>query len=519
DIFAFLLTLSFSLMAYDWVKASTSQFTQDVLFYLVIGSAVLGSIFLLPHLKRVLDRLGALPLFSIFTWRGAALVAVPVFGVGMVVLTAYSVKLTEHPKFCISCHYMGEYYESWQHSSHQNVACVQCHYEPGVEAKFEGKMAGMIQLVKYLSHAYDNKPHALISNRSCMREGCHAEMDHNKQTVLFHGKIKFSHERHLSGHPRGKELNCVSCHGQMVEGQHISVAQTACLTCHFYGRGKKPVAAGNCQTCHTVPEKLVEYQGQELNHRDFLKDKKNVRCQHCHSQITQGDGTVSATRCQSCHLRRTPKIKDQETFHLTHVSKGHFDCLQCHDEIRHGDGMKPHQMMASSRCNTCHGDGRHSIQERVYAGRAVSDLDPEPDVMFKAGVACDGCHIEDKVVTVGTARYQSRASSAKQCADCHGDAEYGEMLAEWQKEVRERLSALQPKLAALGKACEGAANGSEQATTLHAAARSRLDCVTSDGSFGAHNYAYVTSLLDRAEEEIDKGLKLLNGPKPEGTGE
>jgi len=512
DVFAFLLTLSFALLTYDWVKASTSRFTQDVLFYLVIGVCVLGAFFLLPYAKRLVDRLGTLPMISVFTWRGAALVAVPVFGLGTLTLGAYSVKLTEHPKFCTSCHYMGEYYESWQHSSHRDVACVQCHYEPGVGAELEGKVAGLIQLVKYISHAYDNKPHAMISNASCMRSGCHAGMDHNKEALLFHGKVKFSHEKHLSGHPRGKELNCVSCHGQMVEGQHISVAETTCLTCHFYGRGAKPVAAGECQTCHVVPEKPVKFMGQAFNHKDFLKGKADARCEHCHSQITQGDGAVSATRCQSCHLRRTPEVKDQEKFHLTHVSVGHFDCLQCHDEIRHGEGMKPHQMMASAKCGTCHNGSRHSVQEQVYAGKAVADLPAEPDAMYKAGVACDGCHIEAKQVAVGTASYTTRTSSARQCAGCHGDKDYGDMLADWQKETRERVAKLDPRLAALDEALQKAGapqGGADEARKLLAAAKGRVACVVTDGSYGAHNYSYISTLLSRAEAEAKKASALL----------
>jgi len=526
DVFAFLLTLSFALLTYDWVKASTTRFTQDVLFYLVIGACVLGALYLLPYAKRLVDRIGTLPMISIFTWRGAALVAVPVFGMGTLVLGAYSVKLTEHPKFCISCHYMGDYYESWQHSSHRDVACVQCHYEPGVGAELEGKMAGMIQLVKYISHAYDNKPHAMISNASCMRSGCHADMDHNKKTVLFHGKVKFSHERHLSGHPRGKELNCVSCHGQMVEGQHISVAETTCLTCHFYGRGSKPVAAGECQTCHVLPEKPVKFMGQAFSHKDFLKGKKDARCEHCHSQITQGDGAVSSTRCQSCHLKRTPEVKDQEQFHLVHVSKGHFDCLQCHDEIRHGDGMKPHQLMASAKCATCHNGTRHSVQEQVYAGKAVADLPAEPDAMFKAGVACDGCHIEAKQVAVGTASFTTRTASARQCAGCHGDKDYGDMLADWQKETRGRVKALEERLVALASSQwltgkvpvppdkQGAA---DEAAKLLAAAKGRVSCVVTDGSYGAHNYAYISTLLTRAEAEAKKATALL--PRAEATKE
>ena len=150
DIFAYLVTLSLALMAYDWVKASTTLFTQDVLFYLVIGIAVLGVFFVLPYLKNLVVRLGLLPMFAIFTWRGAGLLSVPVAGVTVLVLSVYSVKISEHPKFCSACHYMGSCYSSWQYSSHKDVACVKCHYEPGVNAEIKGKLQGMVQLVKYV---------------------------------------------------------------------------------------------------------------------------------------------------------------------------------------------------------------------------------------------------------------------------------------------------------------------------------------------------------------------------------
>ncbi|KKK98169.1 hypothetical protein LCGC14_2645450, partial [marine sediment metagenome] len=242
DVFAYLLTLSLSFLAYDWVKSSTSPFTQDVLFYLIIGGVVLAAAFLLPHIRRLLGRTGVVPVFGIFTRRGAMLLSVAVVGCAVLVLSLYSLKLTGHPKFCTSCHNMDRYYSSWQHSAHQDVACISCHYEPGVANTLKGKVEGLVQVVKYVSHAYSTKPHAMIANSSCMREGCHADMDHSKETLVFKGKIAFRHDRHLSEHPRGKELNCVTCHGQTVEGQHISVSQTACLTCHFYGRGETPVA-------------------------------------------------------------------------------------------------------------------------------------------------------------------------------------------------------------------------------------------------------------------------------------
>jgi hypothetical protein len=311
----------------------------------------------------------------------------------------------------------------------------------------------------------------------------------------------------------------VSCHGQVVEGRHISVTETACLTCHFYGRKSNAVAAGECRTCHTTPDHPVKFASTEFDHRDYLEGKPDVKCTQCHSQVTQGQGVVSSTRCQSCHLHRTPEVKDQEEFHLTHVSEGHFDCLQCHDEIRHGKGTLSHQLMAQANCTTCHGERRHSVQERIYAGAPIAGTSGEPDMMFAAGVACDGCHTDVEKVTVGGASYQRRVSGTKQCTTCHNDEFYGEMLAEWQAEVKGQLGEFRSSLTELTDACKTAGDGAPaaKARDLLAAARAKVESIAADGSDGAHNYLYITDLLDQAGDELDECRKLLK-PKPETVG-
>jgi nitrate/TMAO reductase-like tetraheme cytochrome c subunit len=516
DVFAYLLTLSLSLMAYDWIKASANLFTQDVFFYLIIGSAGLCALFALPYLRKLVSRWGTVPAFSIYTLRGTALLAIPAAGFGLLLVSAYSLKVTGHPRFCTSCHNMADYYDSWQHSSHRDVACIECHYEPGVENEFKGKLAGIVQVVKYMSHSYDNKPHAMISNESCMREGCHKDMDHSKEVLLFRDKIRFRHDRHLAERPRGRVLNCVSCHGQTVQGQHISVTETTCLTCHFYGRGKEPVAAGQCLTCHNMPEKTVTFMGQAFNHGEFLKDKQGVKCVYCHSQVTQGDGAISPTRCRSCHLHELADVGDPDKFHLVHVSKGHFDCLQCHDEIKHGVRPMEQQLLATGDCETCHEGQRHSLQEKIYAGTALTSLETSPDAMYKAGVACGGCHTDAQISGLGAIPFTKKLSGARQCADCHGGTRYGQMLEAWQEDTRDRAADLQKTITRLQESLgsEPAAAEPGAAGALLASARHKLLIVTEDGSFGAHNYAYISEILDSAQKEVSKCLAMIPPKDP-----
>ena len=514
DIYAYLLSVALALMGYDWLRGTSSIFTVDIFFYLAIAGALLAMAFLLPHLAKRITRLGTVPMFSLFTGFGAALMLLVVAVFGAVALGAYAIEITGHPKFCVSCHNMDDYYVSWEHSSHQDVACIECHAKPGAAGLVAAKAQGMVQLVQYISGSYGTKPHGELSNASCQQVGCHEEIGKDEKLVLLYDRINFRHDRHLNEHPNGKTLNCVSCHGQTVEGQHISVSKTTCLTCHFYGRDDKQVATGDCQTCHPIPEEPVTFVDEPFSHKDFLAGDGDRTCVHCHSQVTQGSGTVSRARCLACHLEdeEHAEVKDQEAFHLVHVSAGHFDCLTCHDEIKHGDRPMAKQLLTSDNCTTCHGGNRHSIQEAIYTGTAVAELEIKPDVMYEAGVACDGCHDDTQIVKMGEMTLTSRISGAKQCVHCHGNEDYTEELSAWQETTKEMLDELGPALAELEKALKSSQASSEQlveAKKLAGSARTKLDMVLKDGSYGAHNVGYVMEILDKVAQETEMGQALV----------
>ena len=512
DIFVYLLSVALALMGYDWLRGTSSIFTADIYFWLAIVGVVLAATFLLPHLTRWLTRLGSIPMFSLFTGFGAGLVVLVVAVIAVVPLGAYGIKITSHPKFCGTCHNMEDYYVSWEHSSHKDVACTACHAKPGMAGTVAAKAQGMVQLVQYVSGSYGTKPHGEISSASCQQVGCHSDIGEDDTVVMLYDKIRFRHDKHLSDHPNGKSLNCVSCHGQTVEGQHISVSKTTCLTCHFYGRGDQQVAAGDCLTCHVVPEEPVIFVDEPFSHLDFISDDKDVTCVHCHSQVTEGSGIVSHARCQACHLEGHGEIEDQEELHLVHVSEGHFDCLNCHEEIKHGDRPMAEQLLTTSNCTTCHGGTRHSIQEAIYTGTAVADLDVMPDAMYEAGVACDGCHDDAQIVQMGDITLTSRLSGAKQCVDCHGDEDYADQLTEWQESCKEMIEEASSALEQLEQAVELSEASGEplaQARKLSAAARLKLDFVLKDGSHGAHNITYVIEILDLVTQDTETAQSLI----------
>ena len=322
---------------------------------------------------------------------------------------------TSSPRFCLTCHFMQPYYDSWTKSKHKDVTCTDCHFEPGLKSLMKGKFLGLAQVVKYVTGTQGSRPAAEIADESCLRSGCHdtrllqaktlreswllldddvrdwagfcsrfseqngsdspsfvkrmAEFlpadtlaaiqegakapgpreeaktrivadinlvlkrqgiyneDHfadvsvpdevegfvtavpgslgRRQTErlnrllleatfpqavrnsqLFKG-APFDHIKHMKSERRGKKLRCVSCHSQMVQGQHMVVTETTCFLCHFK---EQPFNEdqGKCATCHETPTKTVVRNGMEFSHRTVKE--REITCDKCHLSISRGAG-------------------------------------------------------------------------------------------------------------------------------------------------------------------------------------------------------------------------------------
>ncbi|MCK5557922.1 MAG: NapC/NirT family cytochrome c, partial [Candidatus Hydrogenedentes bacterium] len=92
-----------------------------------------------------------------------------IVGAAAVLFVVFAVsfwRVSKSPKFCVTCHYMRPYYEAWRVSTHNDVSCVECHYEPGLKAQLKGELAGISQLVKYVTRTFSPKPKAEISDEA-----------------------------------------------------------------------------------------------------------------------------------------------------------------------------------------------------------------------------------------------------------------------------------------------------------------------------------------------------------------
>ncbi len=354
-----------------------------------------------------------------------SILAVIVIAVGAVGFIEYSAQ----PSFCLNCHVMEPYYESWATSSHNEVACIECHYAPGVKAEAMGKFQAANQVVKYVTGTYGMKPWAEIEDASCLRSGCHLER--RLESEVDYRGIRFDHAQHLGELRRGKQLRCTACHSQIVQGDHVAVTADTCFLCHFKDRPAGEPLAG-CTGCHLDPPRLVSDAGFVVDHPRYVDELTS--CIGCHEEVTSGSGGASHTRCFTCHNEpeRIDQYDNIDLVHRVHLADHNIECAQCHTPIEHRVTS-----LASTfelDCASCH-QSVHDLQRRMYAGTGGHATESMPSFMYLARVSCRGCHGLPSE-TEGHDQVQRAGEAA--CLSCHG-IRYANILPSWQREMEQRV--------------------------------------------------------------------------------
>jgi cytochrome c nitrite reductase small subunit len=144
-----------------------------------------------------------------------------VVATGLLIYTAYISKahsyLSKDPRACINCHVMNTQYATWQHSSHKDVGCVECHLPTdNFFDKYIAKMKdGWNHSVAFTLGTYD---HAIkISDDGAKRVqknciSCHESMVSNiqKNHDINHN---YNNTKDLSNR------KCWSCHQSVPHGE------------------------------------------------------------------------------------------------------------------------------------------------------------------------------------------------------------------------------------------------------------------------------------------------------------
>jgi nitrate/TMAO reductase-like tetraheme cytochrome c subunit len=489
-------------------------------------------------------------------WRRVALFSsLPLFLIGNVGV----VELTSTASFCKSCHIMEPYYASWSHGAHQGIQCVKCHINPGMENFVFAKLNGLGQVVDDVLHR-TGKPSASVGHLACTRAGCHTT-ENLKNRKIDTGKFKFDHAKHLDQTVLGIKIDCGTCHAHIKGGadaQHFEVNTDACITCHMLtryhnggppsptmrsevepiymtvrerggvapsalfgvsssspslvgppaavepatkngegadnGRGKTPPI--NCTACHNPPSEPFEFHGMTVDHTQFLS--YGAACESCHRNVTAKPEAIDDAKCLACHTFGMEKTLPREELHKVHAEGLHkVECFSCHGVTRHGKEAQA-LSVGQFECKACHRD-QHAVQQQTYLLRGITPHGDTPlSPMFLAHVDCTGCHVKQESLSV---KPNSGATVAKAvpeaCDRCHQPGLGNKMIPRWQKDTKALYEEIEAQLKDLTLAPDDSAG-----KALADDARSLLDLVRNDNSWGVHNPRYTQLLLEQARAKV-----------------
>lgn len=439
-------------------------------------------------------------------------IAIQIGILGVILLTIATVGFIEYsgqPSFCLNCHIMKPYYDSWASSSHNNVKCIECHYAPGIRAEAMGKLQAANQVVKYVTGAYGTKPWAEIEDAACLRSGCHTKRE--LEGAVNYENIRFDHTQHLGELRRGKRLRCTSCHSQIVQGEpltvqgrqigasHLRVTAVTCYLCHFKDRPAGEPIAG-CTGCHVEPPRIRSPAGFVVDHPEYVRNL--VSCDGCHDKVTSGTGEADQARCFNCHNQpeRIEQFDNTTLIHRTHISTHNVECTQCHTPILHR--VVSLAQTFELDCQACH-QRVHDVQRQMYAGLGGHGTDNMPSSMFLARVSCQSCH---RIPVDIQGHEEIKEAGEATCLSCHG-IRYANILPSWQREAQRRKELVADIVASARQTLSG--------TSVRArpAADSLLRLADENVQFvslgkAAHNIAFADELLRAALDLVEAAVEV-----------
>ncbi|HJR77776.1 MAG TPA: NapC/NirT family cytochrome c [Nitrospiraceae bacterium] len=210
---------------------------------------------------------------------------------GAVALGGAAIPLTNHPKFCASCHTIRPSYESWVQSTHKEVECISCHVRPGVEGwlydkAWKGTKDVAISLFGTPPPSHDLQSH--VDSSVCL--SCHRNILRVSEIAVrdLPPPVKdvgliMSHRKHMDAFAeRAKGEGCTTCHGGVVHDRPIK---------------DYPIVIPRGHVSADSKPWLPEYPENSVLRRRALSD-----CFRCHDNKTEHKGAVVSRKCEICHL-------------------------------------------------------------------------------------------------------------------------------------------------------------------------------------------------------------------------
>ncbi|SJZ57929.1 NapC/NirT family cytochrome c [Selenihalanaerobacter shriftii] len=145
-----------------------------------------------------------------------------------------TIKYTERPEFCTSCHEIQPAYNSWSTSTHDGVNCMECHADPGTLGLLKRKLFATKEIYKHITGQTENIEGEVPGER-CLE--CHEEIGELKEI----DQLNIPHQKHLDAN-----VECAACHENVVHGSagYRRPGMKVCSKCHDVYNPNK------CTKCH-----------------------------------------------------------------------------------------------------------------------------------------------------------------------------------------------------------------------------------------------------------------------------
>lgn len=422
-------------------------------------------------------------------------------------MTGGAIIVTGQTGFCNSCHIMNNYYASWQKSPHAEVNCLDCHLQPGFTGYIMGKINGLAQAVDCAVGRVGTKPSATVFDSSCLRSECHSKPELMSDSLVYNG-VKFAHKNHLDAVVGGMNVTCGTCHSHFEGNEHFSVSHNACFACHFLrsDTADERLVQANCRSCHEVPSEVIRRGFVTIDHREFVSYQASCE-ESCHKREVAKSSHVEHTVCLNCHDFSMEADVNSVELHASHTDGEKIECFSCHGQVLHGQ-TRVASVSAMMDCQSCHSD-THQVQRTLYSTQFPTGSHEQDRVlspMFLTHVECTGCHIERSARTTGALDSFGTVARAvpAACDNCHEPGTGEKYVPYWQnriKTVYERVNRSVTEFEALARA-QSDASRAESYGRRAQQARSVLDSIAADGSWGVHNFKYTETLLLEAEKTV-----------------
>jgi len=208
----------------------------------------------------------------------------------------------------------------------QKMNCITCH--SGHNSKYKGLFALHGHSSFYSKKCGDChneiKPNVSITLRKDLQLlclSCHKDISLLNNDIHYKDKncslCHYSHASYYSKLIDYNSFNCVTCHQNIEQKNHMLVKRFKVIRC-------EPLKNNRCLACHTPPHSKQAY---------YLKGDKIEVCVSCHKEFHKVSHPLKVNdprngepmNCLSCHSMHNAKAE----FLLTHDRKRAL-CIQCH---------------------------------------------------------------------------------------------------------------------------------------------------------------------------------------------